>query len=229
MLTLHQFEISPYCDKVRRILHVKGVPYRAVEVSLLGGGKVSPTRKLPCIEHEGHRIDDSTQIAHYLEAAYPEPRLVPKDARERALCHFLEDWADESLYFYDLALHFSLKENAARRMEDLAKHESGALRWLLSRVGPSMLRYQVWNQGSGRRPRRVLLEDLERHVASVGDWLGEGSWLVGDALSLADIAVFVQLFAVRAAALGEEIVARHPRVGAWMARVDDATAAPGAA
>lgn len=44
MITLHQFEASPYCDKVRRVLHVKGQPYRAVEVSLLGSGKVSPTR-----------------------------------------------------------------------------------------------------------------------------------------------------------------------------------------
>lgn len=225
MLTLHQFEVSPYCDKVRRVLHVKGQPYRAVEVSLLGSGKVSPTRKLPCIEHEGRLVDDSTQIVHYLEERFPEPPLIPKDPRQRALCHFFEDWADESLYFYDLAIHFALKENAKRRIGHLVEHETGVGRWLFTRLGPGMMRYLAWTQGAGRRSREVLLADLERHVASVSDWLDEGPWLVGDALSLADIAVFVQLHAIRVAEVGAEAIERYPRVGAWMVRVDEASGA----
>ena len=34
MITLYQFEISPFCDKVRRVLHWKKVPYEIVEVPL---------------------------------------------------------------------------------------------------------------------------------------------------------------------------------------------------
>ena len=34
MLTLYQFEISPFCDKARRILHWKKQPYEVHEVSL---------------------------------------------------------------------------------------------------------------------------------------------------------------------------------------------------
>ena len=36
MITLYQFEASPFCDKVRRICHVKNLPYQVQEVSLLG-------------------------------------------------------------------------------------------------------------------------------------------------------------------------------------------------
>ena len=32
MITLYQFEISPFCDKIRRILNVKHVPYAIEEV-----------------------------------------------------------------------------------------------------------------------------------------------------------------------------------------------------
>jgi glutathione S-transferase len=35
MITLHQYEISPFCDKARRVLHAKGVDYRIEEVSVL--------------------------------------------------------------------------------------------------------------------------------------------------------------------------------------------------
>ena len=33
MLVLHQFPISPFCDKIRRVLHVKRVPYRVRDVA----------------------------------------------------------------------------------------------------------------------------------------------------------------------------------------------------
>ena len=33
MIVLHQYEVSPFCDKVRRILYVKQVPYELAEVA----------------------------------------------------------------------------------------------------------------------------------------------------------------------------------------------------
>lgn len=89
MIALHQFEISPYCDKIRRVLHVKRQPYTVVEVPLTRAASIAkknPARKLPLLEHDGVIVADSTDIAHYLERVFPEPALVPKDARLAALC-----------------------------------------------------------------------------------------------------------------------------------------------
>ena len=223
MITLYQFEVSPFCDKVRRICRYKHVPFEVQEVSLLGAGKYSAARKLPVIDDGGIRIEDSTQVLFHLETKHPEPPLLPEDATERALCNILEDWADESLYYYDIALHFSFPENARRRADHLLRHERPLLKKLMGPFVPSLLRKAGEAQGAGRRPRSVILADIERHIASLDRLLAEREFLVNDTLTAADISVFVELDAIKVAELGQEIIARYPAVDAWMARVDALT------
>ena len=166
MIRLHQFEISPYCDKIRRVLHVKWQTFHIVEVPLARAPfhvkKLSPAGKLPVLEHDGQVVADSTDIAHYLESQFPEPALLPADPRERALCHVLEDWADESLYFYEMRLRFTLPHNAKRWIPALVAHDGAALKALAPLVLPRALRSQTRSQGVGRRPVEQVLADVEQ-------------------------------------------------------------------
>lgn len=223
MITLYQFEASPFCDKVRRALRYKGIPFTVQEVSLLGAGKYSSAKKLPVIDDGGLRVEDSTQILHYLEKKVPEPRLLPADQAQLALCNVLEDWADESLYYYDIALHFSFAENAKRRAGHLLVHEKPWFRRLMGPFVPALLRKMGESQGAGRRPREVILSDIDRHVASIAALLEGQDFLLPAGLSAADISVYVELDAIKVAELGAEIIARYPAVTAWMARVDALT------
>jgi len=223
MITIYQFEISPFCDKVRRACYYKNLPFIAQEVSLLGAGKFSSAKKLPVIDDNGQRIQDSTQIIKYLDQKYPHPRLFPSDPKELAFCNLLEDWADESLYYYDIALHFSFPENAKRRAEQLLKHERPWMRPLLRPLVPVLLRKQGESQGAGRRPRDVILADIERHIANIEIFLGNQEFLLKSGMSAADISVFVELDAINAAELGAEIIARYGAVSSWMSRVQSLT------
>ncbi len=93
MITLHQYEISPFCDKVRRILNWKGVEYRIREVPVSRATsvrKINPIGKLPCLEHDGHFVADSTDIARHLEEHFPEPPILPSEPAQRGLCHMLD-------------------------------------------------------------------------------------------------------------------------------------------
>lgn len=231
MLTLYQFEISPFCDKIRRILNVKRVPYAVEEVpptkTLSVVRKLNPAGKLPFLVADGTVVADSTDIAYWLEAKYPEPRLVPDDPRERGLCHVLEDWADESLYFYEMRLRFTLPHNARRFIPELVKYEGSLVRTIAPYAMPFVLRSQVSSQGVGKRPLDVVLRDVERHLDALAGILGDGRWLIGDRLTIADVSVFAQLFCIRASDEGGRMVAARPAVAAWMERVDRATA-PGA-
>lgn len=230
VIVLYQYEVSPFCDKIRRILHWKRQPYRVEEIppsqTFTRVRKINPAGKLPCIEHEGRLIADSTDVALYIEERFPEPPLLPSDPAGRALCHVLEDWADESLYFYEMRLRFTLPHNAARWTPTLLAHESRLLRPLLALFIPRMMRGVTSSQGVGRRPLEVVLRDVERHADAIGGLLGSRSWLVGDALTLADVSVFAQLACIRGTPEGERIVAARPAVAAWMERVDRATARP---
>jgi glutathione S-transferase len=88
MIELLQFRHSPYNEKVRWALDLKGVPHR--RRSLLPGPHLATVRKLtgrthtPVILADGQAIDGSARILQWLEARWPQPVLFPAEAAERA-------------------------------------------------------------------------------------------------------------------------------------------------
>lgn len=226
--TLYQFELSPFCDKVRRVLHAKGVDYQVQEITIrdtLGGRlrTLSPAAKLPVLDIEGERIADSTDICRFLEARFPEPRLLPSDPREQALAHFFEDWADEALYFYEVHLRFTLPHNAERWVAEAGKHDTPFVQRLVRMVMPRTMLRVTTAQGVGRKPLPAIKRDLDRHFQMLNQWLNARDWLVGDALSLADISVYVQLACVAGTSEGMDLLRGYEHLRAWMSRVDAAT------
>jgi len=97
---LFNSQTSMFCEKIRIVLAMKKVPYDTVDVkaderkSLLA---FSSQRKVPTMDFEGKCIQDSTDLALYLEEKYPEPSIYPSNPSDKGLCMMLEDWADEDL------------------------------------------------------------------------------------------------------------------------------------
>jgi glutathione S-transferase len=89
MLRLCGFPISNYYNKVRIALLEKGVAHQAdpgckpsQEAGFLAR---SPIGKVPFLElDDGRRLSESLVICEYLEDAYPQKPLYPRDAYERA-------------------------------------------------------------------------------------------------------------------------------------------------
>ncbi|MCA9520441.1 MAG: glutathione S-transferase family protein [Myxococcales bacterium] len=230
MITLYQYEISPFCDKVRRALALKGQAYEVREVTLAETGmgklkRLSEGAKLPVIEHEGRRIGDSTDILAYLEGRFPDPPLYPSEPRERALAHVLEDWADEALYFYEMYLRFNVPHNRSRWLPALTKFDAPALRVVARVVVPTAIRRQLAAQGLGKKPLATVVRELDRHLEALDALLEGGSWLVGERICAADLAIFAQLYCIRGSDEGARALEALPRVTDWMRRVDEATRA----
>jgi len=98
MIRLCGFRISNYHNKVRIALLEKGVPFEEDE-NVHGSQKPeylakSPMGKVPYLEVDGTRLRESAVILEYLEDAYPQKPLLPKDplqrARVRELVTFIE-------------------------------------------------------------------------------------------------------------------------------------------
>jgi glutathione S-transferase len=227
MLILHQYHMSPYNEKVQRMLNVKGIPFEEKYWLLADRKKVTafnPTGKLPALEHDGMIIGDSTDVAHYIEATFPQQPLIPSEPRLRGQVHVLEDWADESLYFYEMHLRFTTPGNCERNIPRMVEHESAFLRWLLPKVIPGGIRKITASQGIGRKSIEQLLLDVERHVQAVDGMLDGSDWLVGDRLTLADLAVYAMFQALRDADMALTLLQSHPAVTSWMARIEETTA-----
>lgn len=229
-LTLYQFEASPFSDKVRRVLHAKGRDYEIREVSpaetLMGLRRLGPTGRVPVLVHGETAVSDSSRIARYVERAFPDPPLLPAGGKARALCHILEDWADECLYFFELWFRFAVPENAPEWSRKASETDPPLLRGATQRAMPTLMRNVLKAQGLGRRePQEVLLE-FGRHLEAVEGWLAGGSWLVDDTMTLADIAVYAQLACAAETGEAAAVLAERPGVLRWMERVNGATAGP---
>jgi glutathione S-transferase len=228
MITLHQYHMSPFNDKIQRMLHFKNIPYTERFWLLAERNKVkaiNPTGKLPALEHEGKLVCDSTDIAHYIEQQFPENPLIPTEPLLRGMVHVLEDWADESLYFYEMTWRFATPGNAQKNIPRLVANEKPFLRWLLPKVAPRGLAKILDNQGLGRKSVAQLETDTRRHVQAVDDLLSDSEFLVGNRLTLADLSVRIMLESFLDAVEAEVIVLSYPRVVAWMKRVADMTEA----
>src|SRR5512140_3249241 len=104
-IVLHQWEISPFCNKIRRALRYKGLAFDTVEYNGLrarDAAKLSAPGTLPVLELDGERIVDSPAIAARLDEKFPEPPLYPKEPEALATARFWEDWAGQSLYFVEV-------------------------------------------------------------------------------------------------------------------------------
>lgn len=222
------FSGTPFGIKVERALRFKELPFRVREVSLQERSVVLPrisrSGKLPVLDYEGELIEDSTSIAALLEARHPLPSLTPSDPLEAGVCHLLEDWADEALYFYRaygmlrLGGELTIRYLTPPLDRELADRLDEGIRAHLDQV--------LQAQGMGRYPIEKfdpelgrLLDALEGRAASLG-------YLAGRSLSVADLAVFGQFARLLSGTdpWFEPRFASRPGLREWYTRVDSETA-----
>lgn len=195
--TLWQIDISHYSEKVRWALEHKGIdhgrrsvlPGTHIPIALALTRGAQPT--VPVLQLDGRSIGDSTEIIAALEAAYPEPPLYPLDAAERARAIELEEWFDENLGPHARLLPFyELIQEPEIFAEVAAESVPGPLGKAKPVVGAYARAYTSirWgaNSDDGAAAAReaviVAFDRLEQELEQ-----GDGEFLVGDRLSVADI------------------------------------------
>ena len=157
MITLYQFATSPFTEKVRRALAFKGLAYDIHEVdrAAVPAGQyvhISPTGKFPAIDHDGQGVWDSTDIVLHLDRAFPDPPLIPMISRDAALAHVLEDWADESLYFYEMTMRLAWAHNLDPSLDEFSAGMPGVPREHLKTAILEGVGALTKAQGLGRKP-----------------------------------------------------------------------------
>ncbi|MGB3508309.1 MAG: glutathione S-transferase family protein [Microcoleaceae cyanobacterium] len=87
MLTLYHTPISPNSRRVWVTLLEKGLEFELVEVQLNGEQfqpdflAINPFHHIPALVDDGFNVVESLAILDYLEAKYPTPAMLPKDAK----------------------------------------------------------------------------------------------------------------------------------------------------
>lgn len=205
------------------MLDFKGIPYQVRNYNGLSGmaaARLSDVGKLPVLDLQGQRVQDSTRIAHFLDERFPDaPRLFPSDPKRLAQVELWEDWADEVLFWFEV--HFRVRDPEAFEhflglmTEGRPGWERLPMRFALKSVLGSGLK----GQGIGRMPAKQVHADFARHLDRIELTLSDTGWLVGDSATVADMAVGAQLMEViRTSRLRDDIL-RRPHLAAWVGRL----------
>jgi glutathione S-transferase len=92
MLKLYGIALSNHYNKVKLALLEKGLQFEEVAAPPSQEENVlqrSPMGKVPWIDVDGKTLCETTAINEYLEDAYPNPPLYPRDPWQRAKCREL--------------------------------------------------------------------------------------------------------------------------------------------
>lgn len=205
-MKLYQFAYSPYAAKVRKVLELKRLPHEVIEVPYLDRREVvrlSNQVVLPMLVDGDRAIADSPAITAYLDERYA-PNLRPGVAAA------IESWADST--FEDVAFRIASPavEPKVAALNGGRDDARAMYRYVKER------KFGVGCIDAWARDQTQLTAKL-RALATM---LRPDSFLLGDEPTLADAAVYGNLFMLEWAMPGW--VARElPHLAEWYARIHE--------
>jgi microsomal prostaglandin-E synthase 2 len=224
-VTLYQFELCPYCHKVKAALEAKGIAFTKVEVNPINKKELpklpeGAPRKVPVIQVGGETIFDSTTIVAFLEAQHTTGlRLTPTDAAQKAKCDLVERWVNDDLSYVLPTVIYGTWGEALKAAQVVAKTSNfGFVQNAMVRAGGSLIMHQVSKRIVKKRGGGAPLAMLKAEMDKFEAWLGDQDFVCGNELSVADTSAHGCLTCITEFPAFGIIMAR-PRVAAWYKRV----------
>ncbi|SFV06387.1 glutathione S-transferase family protein [Pseudoduganella namucuonensis] len=187
---------SPLSSNARRVaiaVHMLGAEVDVVEINLASEAdrrrllELNPNGMLPVLEDDGFLLWESCAIMQYLADKTPGHELYQRDLRTRA---------DVNRWLFWACQHFS--------------PAIGVLTW------ERIWKGYVTGQPADPREEARGGADLEQFASVLDGHLAGRQWVVGDAVTLADIALAAPLMYIGKASLP---LSGHANLMAWFARV----------
>jgi glutathione S-transferase len=222
MLELYHSVNSVCAQKVRVVLAEKGLPYEEHLMTLRGDQfdaeymKLNPNGVVPTLVHDGKPVIESSVILYYLDEAFPNPSLMPRDLHSRAAVRQFNKLIDEYVHNACLILTFA---TAFRPWFTGLTGEQ-----IEARLAKSPLKQRteykrdVALNGLESKYVRDALGHHEKLLKTMDDALVRAPWLAGEAFSLADAAVIpyvLRLDLLRMKNMWQKL----PRIAAWYDRM----------
>lgn len=232
-LVLYHHGSSTCASKVRFALMEKGIPWTGRYVDILKGEQfapdylaLNPKAVVPTLLHDGHVLVESTVICEYLEDAFPQVPLMPRDAFERSQVRLWTKLVDEELQpAAKYITYASCHRHIIRRMPpdkfrefmegppgEAESRVTGDPQWVQSKR--AIVEQGVHAPGVAGKFRLSdrVLQQMEEALATT-------PWLVGNQFSLADVSLTPYVNRLYMLGMSELWECKRPRVADWFDRV----------
>jgi glutathione S-transferase len=133
---------SPMARRVWRYLLEKGIDFEPIVMNLNGDQMqteylaMNPFHHVPVIVDDGFRVLESLAILDYLETKYPEPALLPKDARTLATVRMAQMVSTNELLPKVIALIF--EDEDSPKLAKAKQHLDTGLTFLDETLGDNL-------------------------------------------------------------------------------------------
>jgi glutathione S-transferase len=222
MLALYHNDMSLCAQKVRVGLAEKGLAWesrhlvlRAAERQQDWYRKLNPRAVVPTLIDDDKVIPESNVILEYLEEAFPDPPLAPKEAYGRARMRLWTKQLDEDIHDASAAI---LSFGIAFRHQYLERGELG--RKMLDGI-PNIFkrerRRDVVENGPRSKHFVIAVERLVQLLDEMEEALTDQQWLASNDYTLADVAFTPYLARLEHLAILDMIGERH-HVANWYRR-----------
>ncbi len=206
-IILHHYDISPFSEKVRKILAHKGLAWRGVEQPIIAPKpKLTPLtggyRKIPVLQIGADIYCDTALIVHVLEELKPEPSCFP--GGNVGACEIIAHWADHWLF--------------------LAAVPPAIVR-IIDALPPDFMKdRQAMSPGFTIENMKASLPDCRSRLVAAFDsleaQLRSREFLIGSAFSVADAACFHPLWFLRSEPEVFGWITSRPALKRWFESVD---------
>jgi glutathione S-transferase len=137
-ITLYDASPSANSDRVKIVLHEKGLAYQRVTLDLAKKEqkraeflKLNPYGKVPVINDNGKVLFESCIINEYLDEQYPHPPLMPKDPYLRGRGRILVDYGLNYMHEPYWALRGEMLKKETERDQTIIDEKRRNLRELM--------------------------------------------------------------------------------------------------
>jgi glutathione S-transferase len=222
-ITLYGPAVTPYTVKVTRALRWKRLSFTLEEPKHPDDYRRWSPRNglLPVIDLDGTRVQDSAAILDLLDARFPEPPLLSRDAKVAHEQRRLEAWVSET-FFYHLFRWVRSRVGAAADAPRAGEGLGPMMR--LGLIGPNgQVRPEVFDTSNGGPG-----PEFAGAVDELAKLLGRRPFFFSDQLSRADLAAFGSLSGLLHDRYpgGAALLRSYPTLWELCGRVDRATAGP---
>jgi len=193
-LILYDFGNSVCCQKVRITLCAKRLEWEAIGVDLFKAAqydpnylKLNPKGVVPTLVHDGRPVIESTLICEYIDAAFPQPPLIPADPWLQSRMRLWSKMVDEGLFEGVTEISFSaMFRERMKAMPEETRQKRFRNIGDPRRTDRFTSTYELGVQSPFVAHAVAAYERAFKHLE---DALGEsgGPWILGSDPTLADI------------------------------------------
>ena len=207
-INLYQYPISPFSEKVRRVLTYKHLKWHPIDcnyedkTNLLAVTKGAWTR-VPVLEWDGEVVYNSADIIRWLDRKAPANRVIPGDAR--GLIEIIDQWADNTLFMPVLFLTIPDLLDAVADPKLTANREK-----LIGMTTAQM-----------RERHATAKEQLGGYLRAIDDQLAGKDFFLGRSFTMADASLYHPLFFLALNRSNFSMVKDFNNVSRWYERIRD--------